>query len=156
MSDHYWEKKCLHNVYAIWQQIRKRKRKSQFELFQCGAARMIDGTRYLLSFSRPLILGDGGQDGGRLLAAHHGDSGVGPHVQEARAVRRRQGNRRIRRNSRPRIRYGRFNSRVIIRRQRHHSVIYESVGPEKHHFIRNTKSSKRDTHTRTVCIYRHS
>lgn len=48
---------------------------------------MINGSHYLLSLARPLILGDGGQDGGRLLAAHHWDPGVGPHVEEPRAGR---------------------------------------------------------------------
>ena len=29
---------------------------------------------------------DGGQNGGRLLAAHHGDTRIGPHEQETRRV----------------------------------------------------------------------
>ena len=37
---------------------------------------------YLLALPPPLLLGDGGQDPGRLLPAHHRDTGVRPHIQK--------------------------------------------------------------------------
>lgn len=54
--------------------------------FRRSADGLINVNNYLLSLARPLILSDGGQDGGCLLAAHYRDPGIWPHVQESGAA----------------------------------------------------------------------
>lgn len=70
MSNHYGKKSVFHNVYAFG----SKSTKANLSLSSEALDGMNNVNHYLLSLSRPLILGDGGQDGGCLLAAHHRDS----------------------------------------------------------------------------------
>src|SRR4051812_24301177 len=56
-------------------------------LLVLGPDRLLEGV-FLVGAPRvtELIPADGGEDGRRLIAAHHGDAGVGPHEEEAGGV----------------------------------------------------------------------
>lgn len=82
MPSNYCEKNVIHNVYAFGS------RSTKASLSLCWSCKVIfEVICYLFSLTRPLILGDSGQDSGGLLTTHHRYSGIWPHVEESGAVK---------------------------------------------------------------------